>query len=244
MRRFYCEKENITDGTVYFDKDESSHICKVLRMQTDDEIIVSDGSGTDFLCKIKSVGEKCEATVISSSKNENEPECQLVLFQSVIKSEKMDIAMQKAAEIGVTKIVPVITERTVVKIEDSKKEEKKQQRWQKIVQEGCKQCGRSKIPEVLPVVPFKKALELMKQYDTQIVAYEDEKTVNISSAVKKTNSICYFIGPEGGISEREHKELCENGAISVSLGKRILRAETAAIVCGAVILALMGEMDV
>ena len=244
MRRFYCSNENIKENTVYFDRDESKHISKVLRLEKGEDIIVSTGNGMDNFCTLISSGEECCAVINKTVKNENEPDAEIILFQSVIKNEKMDFLVQKVSELGITKIVPVITERTVVKIEDSKKEDKKQERWQKIALEACKQCGRSRIPEVLKAVKLKDAKNLFELCDDKIVCYEEEKTRSITETIKKTKCLGYFIGPEGGITEDEHKFLKEQGFISVSLGKRILRAETAAIATGAVALALMGEMNV
>ena len=166
------------------------------------------------------------------------------LMQSIYKNEKMDFLVQKVSELGITKIVPVITERTVVKIVDAKKEEKKQERWQKIALEACKQCGRSRIPEITKAVKLKEAQKYFSACDEKLVCYEEEKTQSIVKTVNKAKCLGYFIGPEGGITEDEHKYLKEQGFVSVSLGKRILRAETAAIATGAIVLALMGEMDV
>ena len=244
MRRFYCDEKNVIDGIVYFDKNESKHISKVLRLEKGEEIIVSTGDGTDRYCTLIQSGEDCSARIDRTELNKNEPKSEIILFQSVIKNEKMDFLVQKVSELGITKIVPIITERTVVKIEDAKKEEKKQERWQKIALEACKQCGRSRVPEVFKAVKLKDAKEIFNVCDEKFVCYEEEKTQNITSAVRSVPTVGYFIGPEGGITEEEHKFLKEQGFISVSLGKRILRAETAAISAGAVILALMGEMDV
>ncbi len=244
MRRFYCNADNIKDDRVYFDRGESKHISKVLRLEKGEELIVSTGDGLDRYCTLITSGEECTAEIIKTVKNENEPETEIILFQSVIKNEKMDFLVQKVTELGITKIVPIITERTVVKIEDTKKEEKKQERWQKIALEACKQCGRSRIPEVLKAVKLKDAVKYFNECSEKIVCYEEEKTQSIMETVKKTECLGYFIGPEGGITEDEHKFLKEQGFISVSLGKRILRAETAAIATGAVVLALMGEMNV
>ena len=244
MRRFYCQSENIKENTVYFDRDESKHIAKVLRLEKGEEIIVSTGDGMDNYCVLASTGEECTAIINKTVKNENEPDAEIILFQSVIKNEKMDFLVQKVSELGITKIVPIITERTVVKIEDAKKEEKKQERWQKIALEACKQCGRSRIPEVLKAIKLKDAKKLFDACSEKIVCYEEEKTQSITETIKKTECLGYFIGPEGGITEDEHKFLKEQGFVSVSLGKRILRAETAAIATGAVVLALMGEMNV
>lgn len=243
MRRFLCEKENISGGKVYFQKEEAAHIKKVLRMQAGDKMIVSAGDGIDFLCRLLDTPD-CVAEIEETKINENEPECELVLFQGIIKNEKMDYAVQKAAEIGVTRIVPVICGRTVVKIESEKDRKNKQERWQRIAREACKQCGRSKVPQVDSPVPFSEAVKIFSTFETKIVAFEEEKTKSISSAVTKGRSVGYFIGPEGGIENDEHAFLIKNGGVSVSLGKRILRAETAAVVCGALILAFLGEMDI
>lgn len=242
MRRFYALKENITGNTVLFDRAESAHICRVLRLEPGEQILVCDGSGMDYECTLTACGEKCAARIERCFQNKNEPQTELVLFQSVIKNEKMDFVIQKAAELGISRIVPVLTERTVVKI--TPEEAHKQARWQKIALEACKQCGRSKVPAIEPVCTFQSAVEKLSQYPLKLTAYEEEKSVSIAKAVRKSQSAAYFIGPEGGITEAEHKSLENAGAVSVSLGRRILRAETAAIVAGAVILCLMGEMDV
>lgn len=243
MRRFWCEKENISGDKVYFGKEEAAHIKRVLRMQAGDEMIVSPGDGTDYLCRLLDL-PGCVAQIEETAENGNEPKCELVLFQGIIKNEKMDYAVQKAAEIGVARIVPVICGRTVVKIESEKEKKNKQERWQRIAREACKQCGRSKVPMVDEPTEFREAVKMFSKLETKLVAYEEEKTKSISSAVVKSKSTGYFIGPEGGIEPGEYSLLTENGGISVSLGKRILRAETAAVVCGAVILAFLGEMDI
>ncbi len=242
MRRFYALKENIQQNTVLFDKAESIHIHRVLRLEPGEKILVCDGSGMDYSCVLETCAEVCTARIEQCFKNEKEPKTELVLFQSVLKNEKMDMVIQKAAELGANRIVPVLTERTVVKTAPG--EIHKQIRWQKIALEACKQCGRSKVPEVEAVCSFQDAVKKLSQYELKLAAYEEEKTISITEAVKKCKSAAYFIGPEGGITEEEQKTLVKAGAVSVSLGKRILRAETAAIAAGAVILCLMGEMNV
>lgn len=243
MRRFWCEKENISDGKVHFQKEEAAHIKKVLRMQAGDKMIVSSGDGEDILCRLLD-GPDCIAEIEETKQNENEPKCELVLFQGIIKNEKMDYAVQKAAEIGVSRIVPVLCGRTVVKIESEKDRKNKQERWQRIAREACKQCGRSRVPQVDEPTAFSDAVKIFSHYETKLVAFEEEKTKSISDAVGKCASVGYFIGPEGGIEKEEHALLIKNGGVSVSLGKRILRAETAAVVCGTVILAFLGELDI
>ena len=240
MRRFWCETSS--EDEFVFDKEESNHIYRVLRLDKGEHIIVCDGSGYDYECILTENGDICKAEIINRKISESETKSEIALFQSVIKNEKMDIVIQKATELGITRIVPVITEYTVVKLNE--KESKKQERWQRIAQMACKQCGRSRVPKVESAVNFSDALKFFREYEQRLVAYEEEKTQNICDAVKKAKSTAYFIGPEGGITENEHKQLVLQGAVSVSLGKRILRAETAAIACGSIILALTGEMDV
>ena len=242
MRRFYTESSNITGNTVNFSKEESAHISKVLRLEKGREIIVCTGDGIDLFCRLENVGEHCSALILSLQRNQSEISGELVLFQSVIKNEKMDIIIQKAAEIGVTKIVPVLTERTVVKTDN--KTEQKRLRWERIAIEACKQCGRAKFPEIEDILDFNNAIEKFKKYDTKVIAYENEKTISITQVAFSGKRCAYFIGPEGGFADWECSAAIEAGAQSVSLGKRILRAETAAIVTGAALLMLMGEMNV
>ena len=242
MRRFYTDAKNLNGEFLTFSPEESSHISRVLRLETGEEIIVCCGDGIDYSCVLTECGKICKAKIVNSCKNLSEPQRELVLFQSIIKNEKMDYAIQKATEIGVSRIIPFTSERTVVRVEN--KEKQKKEHWQKIAIEACKQCGRAKFPKVDEPCLFDDALKKLKEFEQKIIAYEDEKTQSIAQVIKKSASCAYVIGPEGGFSKKEHDDLVLAGAQSVSLGKRILRAETAAVVCGAVILCLMGEMDV
>lgn len=242
MRRFYTDFKNLSGDRLTFSPEESNHISRVLRLEAGEEIIVCAGNGIDYICQLTECGKACSAKIVSEQKNLSETDCELVLFQSIIKNEKMDYAVQKATEIGISRIVPFTSERTVVRIDG--KARQKAEHWQKIAIEACKQCGRAKFPIVEEPCSFKEAIDKLNSYEQKIIAYEDEKTQSISSAVTKTSSCAYIIGPEGGFAEKEHKMLILSGAKSVSLGKRILRAETAAIVCGTLILSLMGELDV
>lgn len=242
MRRFYTDAKNINGDFVTFSPEESNHISRVLRLEAGDKIIACCGDGFDLECTLTAISKQCIAKVERVKKNNSEPQVELVLFQSIIKNEKMDYAIQKATEIGISRIVPFASERTVVKVDNKAKA--KTEHWQKVAQEACKQCGRAKFPLIDQPCSFAEAIEKLKQFHQKIIAYEDEKTQSIDKAIKKTKTCAYVIGPEGGFSQAEHKALIDSGAQSVSLGKRILRAETAAVVCGAVILCLMGEMNV
>ena len=167
----------------------------------------------------------------------------LYLFQGLPKSDKMDLIIQKAVELGVYEIVPVVTRRTIVKL-DEKKEAKKLARWQGISESAAKQAGRGRIPSVSPPVSFKDALEFAGTLDSVIIPYEKAEGMEASRAVvkglKNKKSVGIFIGPEGGFDTEEVDAAMESGAVPVTLGRRILRTETAGL---AVLSVLMFELE-
>jgi len=244
MRRFYALPQNIADNQIIITDDQAQHITTVLRLQAGEKIIVCDGTGLEYTCSLLSVGKNCIAEILSSEMSKSEPKVSLTLFQGLPKGEKMDWIVQKCSELGIVNIVPVLTERCIVKLDD-KEAQKKQERWQKIALEACKQCGRARVPQVSAPASFKVALKMLKEYELTLVAYEEEQTNAVGQALDnfQGEKLAYFIGPEGGIDEQEHKALIENGSKSVTLGRRILRTETAAITMGAILLYQLGEMN-
>lgn len=237
MPKFFVDKNNIGEKTIEITGEDANHISTVLRSKVDEEIIICDGYGTDYLCRLIGINKKqVLAEIINKYENENEPNLKITLYQGLPKGDKMELVIQKCIEIGVDKIVPVVTENTVVKIGD--KAEKKNIRWNKIAEAAAKQCGRGKIPIVDKIMTFSEAVEASKETDAAIIPYEKETNTNIRQFVKSFTgkSISIFIGPEGGFSENEI-ELCKkNGISSVSLGKRILRTETAGLVTSVILL--------
>ncbi len=237
MPKFFVDKNNIGEKNIEITGDDAKHISTVLRAKVDEEIIICDGYGTDYLCRLIGINKKqVLAEIIKKYENKNEPSLKITLYQGLPKGDKMELVIQKCIEIGVDRIIPVITDNTVVKI--GEKAEKKNFRWNKIAEAAAKQCGRGKIPHVDKILSFKEAVEASKTLDGAIIPYENEKQRNIKEFVKsfRGKSIGIFIGPEGGFSENEIKLCEENNISSVSLGKRILRTETAGLVTSVILL--------
>jgi len=241
MPRFFVKPENILSDSIIIDGDDVKHIKNVLRLRCNDIITLCDGMGTDFTARIeKFESNLIYADIIDRRKNTTEPPIEVTLFQGVPKSDKMDLIVQKSVELGVTRIVPVITDRTVVVFRTEKDKESKAARWQRIAMEAAKQSNRGIIPIVDLPLNFKKALEYSKKVQLGIIPYEKENEKSLKRVLKGSGakSIAVFIGPEGGFSQDEVDEAVSAGIISVTLGPRILRTETAGI---AVLSAVMYE---
>ncbi len=227
MSKFFIPRENIRENTIILDGEDVNHITRVLRFQVGDEITCCDGMGNDYISKIKALDKKevvCE--IVSKRKADTEPEIKVVLIQGVPKAAKMDYIIQKTTELGISEIYPCEMSRCVSKIDGIKKIE----RWQKISREAAKQSGRGIVPEVHEPISISEAIEVLKSVDVAFVPYEcDEgnKLRPILNSVKKPKSAAFIIGPEGGFDKSEIDEIIKNGIHTVSLGKRILRTETA-----------------
>lgn len=219
----------ITGSDVHYLKD-------VLRIKPGDEIEILDGIGTIYLAKINNIQkDKIKLDIIRSSQSETEPEVEITLAQSLPKAKKMDFIIQKCTELGVSEIIPVITERSISKGE-------KTARWQKIAIEAAEQSGRASIPKVASLIDFKSLLEKAKEFDLALIPWEMEKTNRLKTILQKSSfrNIIMLIGPEGGFSSQEIAEAKTAGFIPISLGKRILRAETAGM---AMLSMMMYELD-
>lgn len=235
MHRFYTKKWNMSnaDNDIIITGDDVNHIRNVLRLKIGDKIIISDGEGLDYQCSISDINtDKVIASIEDIFKNASELPVKIVLFQGMPKSDKLELIIQKAVELGASEIVPVITKRTVVKIEE-KKAGKKLDRYNGIAEAASKQSGRGIIPEVKPFMTFKEALEYAKTMDMNIIPYEEAEGIEYSRGVindiKEKRSLGIFIGPEGGFAKEEVSSAMEIGAKSITLGKRILRTETAGL---------------
>ena len=243
MPKYFTEPENIKDGFIEIFSDEAKHILNVMRMEIGDKLTICDGQSNDYLCRICETGKNClKAKIEETTRSESEPKTKITLYQGLPKSDKMELIIQKCVEIGVCRIVPVITERAVVKIEKGAKEDKKTERWQKIAESAAKQSGRGIIPAVERPMKFKDAIEEAVKNGEAIIPYENEKDRGLKEFVKnsKAENIGIFIGPEGGFDTKEIEFAVENGVMSVTLGKRILRTETAGIVTSAIVLYELG----
>lgn len=237
MPKFFVNSENIRDHIVTLEGDNARHIGSVLRGKIGNTITVCDGEGRDYECEITAVSKmEVTAKIVDIFTNNNEPDIKITLYQALPKSDKMELVIQKCIEIGVDRIVPVSTEHTVVKLEG--KENKKLARWSKIAEAAAKQCGRGKIPEVSSIMDFKSAIDEAVGLDGAVIPYEKEKKNTLKSYVKdfKGKTIGVFIGPEGGFSENEIEYALSKGMTSVTLGRRILRTETAGLVASVILL--------
>ncbi len=243
MPKFFVSKEDICNNAVTITGEDVSHIKRVLRLKCGDTLQVCDGMGTDYTVRIENFEKDCIiAGVISSGENNAEPPIDIILFQGIPKSDKMDFIIQKSVELGVRSIIPVSTDRTVVKIANEKDARGKTGRWQKIALEASKQCNRGIIPHIGMPVSFEDALkQASKTAELCIIPYEKEKGGFLKPVIKdsKTKRIAVFVGPEGGFTENEVRRALDFNIRAVTLGPRILRTETAGI---AVISILMYEL--
>ena len=232
MHRFYVTEVQIKDKMITITGVDVNHIKNVLRMKPGEEIVICNGQGKDCYCIIKKVSEsEITAEIRSEQDTGSELKTKITLFQGLPKMDKMELIIQKAVELGVHEIVPVMTKRTVVKLEDKKKEEKKLERWQAIAESAAKQSGRGLIPKIKPVQSFQEAIRSAKEMEIGLIPYENAKgiqnTREIMNSLGKYISIGVFIGPEGGFEESEIELAGMNEILPITLGKRILRTETA-----------------
>jgi len=227
MSRFFIPKENIKDGSICINSDDVAHITKVLRLGIGDQIICCDGQGNDYTAEISEVSKKeITCSIISEAKADTEPNISVTLIQGIPKASKMDYIIQKTTELGISQIYPCSLSRCVSKVEGDKKTD----RWQKIAQEAAKQSGRGIVPIVNNPISIEEAIKVLKSSDIAFVPYECQEEQYLKPVLKSAEnakSVAFMIGPEGGFDKSEIKLLENNGINIVTLGKRILRTETA-----------------
>ena len=243
MPRFFTKE--ISEDKAIILSDDAKHIKKSLRMKIGDEIEVCDGEGLDYLCEILSLSEEeVTAKILSKKPSETEANFKLTLFMGSPKSDKMELIIQKSVELGAYCIVPFISEFCVSR-PDEKSAAKKTVRYNKIAFEAAKQSRRSIIPKVLPQVSFNQLLEKTSDFDLVVFFYENaEKSLReaLEGFDFKEKNVAVIVGSEGGFSEKEANALKEKGVFPLSLGKRILRCETAPIAGISAIMFSAGEM--
>ena len=242
MANFYISREDINENIAEIEGEEATHISRVLRMKKGDEVTLCDGEGTFYEAVLKDFSDKkVTAEIVSSRKAETEPSVKLTIFQGVPKNPKLEAIVQKATEIGAVRIVPVDTVRAVAKLDKAAKVD----RLRKIAREAAKQSKRGIVPEVTDSVSFKEAVKMAAEADLAIIPYEEEREVSLKCALsgKNPQSVSVMIGPEGGFEKEEIALAKEAGIISVTLGKRILRTETAPLAVSAAVLYELGEME-
>ncbi len=229
MPRFFTEPENIRDGIITLFGDDAGHISRVLRSRTGETLTVCDGTGNDYDAEIIEISEKSVRLEIKKTTfTDSEPRLKITLYQGLPKGDKMELIIQKCVELGVTRIVPVNTERCIVKL-DKNKEKKKTDRWQKISESAAKQSGRGIVPEISGVMSFSEAIKEAAGMDRAMIPYELEENRGLKEFLNgfEGESLGIFIGPEGGFAAEEIEKAISAGILPVTLGKRILRTETA-----------------
>ncbi len=240
MPKFFVKENQISNNKIEIVGDDVNHITNVLRMKQGEILkVCNQETGENYIAEIINAQKNSVTCEIQEKLEETaESNVDITLYQGLPKFEKMELIIQKNTEVGVNAIVPVIMERTVVKL-DEKQVSKKLERWQKIAEIAAKQSMRDKIPEIKNIIKINKISDSLKneKFDTILVAYENEEKTMLKKELKKLENlkdkkykIAIIIGPEGGISEREIEQLNNLGAKCVSLGRRILRTETAGIV--------------
>lgn len=247
MPRFYVEGCQDAQTGITIMGEDVNHIKNVLRLTIGDTITVCDGAGKEYECEIAEISkEQVYANIVDINQNAAELPCSITLFQGMPKSDKMEFIIQKAVELGAAGIVPVMMKRTVVKLEDKKKD-KKRERYQMIAESAAKQSGRGIIPEVTGFMSFREALQYAGKFDLLIVPYESadgiayaREIIAQASNLPDGANIGIFIGPEGGFAKEEIDVAKEAGAKIITLGNRILRTETAGL---AVLSILMFQME-
>lgn len=233
MYQFFVKPENICGDRIIIDGSDVNHIKNVLRMQVGEEIAVSNGNdGKEYRCGIVRLGDVIECELRFVKEDGVELPSKIYLFQGFPKGDKMELIVQKAVELGVFEIVPVFMKRSIVKL-DAKKAVSKVNRYQAIAEAAAKQSKRAIIPNVHECMTMKEAVNYAKELDVLLVPYEMAEDINktreLMGSLKSGQSIGFFIGPEGGIDQAEIDMLKEVGASTITLGRRILRTETAGL---------------
>ena len=232
MYHFFVSEEQINGENAYIEGSDVNHIANVLRMKPGEELLISVKGDWDYLCKIVDIETDRVNLKVLESMEQRELPVNITLLQGIPKSDKLEMIIQKAVELGVSEILPVKTKRVVVKI-DEKKVDTKVNRWNAIAESAAKQSKRSIIPKVHEPMSIDNALEIVKDFGVKLIPYENadgiDKTRKILDNMDKTKNIAVFIGPEGGFEESEVERIKNSGFEVITLGKRILRTETAGL---------------
>ena len=232
MYRFYVSADQLAEKEVFISGGDVNHIKNVLRLEVGDWIVACDGNGTDYVSRIQSIcSDEVVASIEKVQPTGTELPVRITLFQGMPKKDKLELIIQKAVELGACEIVPVMTKRTVVKLSEEKKINKRLERWQSIAYAAAKQCDRGIIPTVHKPVSYEEALAMADQLDYNVIPYElqtgMEEARKIVDQACKQWSLGIFIGPEGGFEPEEVERAMTRNIHPMTLGKRILRTETA-----------------
>ena len=244
MHHFFVTPQQISGDKIRIEGGYVNHMKNVLRMKLHEKAEISDGESRTYLCEVEAYEEDVAVLhILEEMEADTEPASKLYLFQGLPKSDKMELIVQKAVELGVYQVIPVAMKRSVVRLDD-KKAAKKADRWNSIAESAAKQAGRSRIPEVTMPLSYNEALKMAEELDVTLLPYElaggMEVTREVIRQIKSGQSVGIFIGPEGGFEPEEVDAAVSMGAKVITLGRRILRTETAGLATLAV---LMFELE-
>lgn len=251
MHRFFLPPQSITREQVSFPEYTARQIRQVLRLQPGQRVVVLDNQGSEYLVELETVSvEQVTGKIQEQKLAHGEPEINLILYVCLTQREKYEWVLQKCTELGVREFVPVISSRSLVRqkqVADQKKE-----RWERIIQEAAEQCGRGRLPVLSEALTFEEALSRAAEAITfKVMPYEGESGESLHHWLREhstgdahlySRDICILIGPEGGFTDQEVEQAQQAGFASVSLGRRILRMETAAVTTAALILYAWGDL--
>lgn len=230
MARFFVDKEKISEDIIIIDGQDAHHIARSLRMAEGDETVVCDGEGKEYRCSLIRIrDEECICQIIEEMSSGAEPPVEITLCMAYPKGDKLEVVIQKAVELGVSRVIPFESSRCI-KRPKAEKAEKQTARLARIAEEAAKQCGRSRIPTITAPMSYQAMLTEATGAELSLLCYENEDGATVKSVISGINrpkSISVIVGSEGGFSPDEAREAVEAGCRSVSLGTRILRCETA-----------------
>ena len=243
MHRFYADDRGVTGDIAFLCEEDARHATRVLRMR-EGEVCELFADGKRFSGEIASIGEDVEVRITGEMPS-TEAKLRITLYQGLPKADKMELIVQKSVELGACAVVPVAMSRCVVQL-DAKDGRKKQERWQKIAREACKQSGRCEMMQVSEPISFKQLLAKLPQHQAAIVPWEDARGYSLArfhGEHPDITDLAIVIGPEGGMSEDEIARMKEASCQSVTLGPRILRTETAGLCAMSALFCLYGDME-
>lgn len=246
MARFFVEPAAITDHEqVVITGEDAGHILRVLRLGKGDAITVTSGQGLDYAVVITATSKgEVQGKILATTVVDREPPVKIVLAQGLPKGDKLELIIQKNTELGMSRLVPVQAKRSVVVLKEDKAG-KRVERWQRIALEAAKQCQRGIVPEISMVTDWEKALDLVPAEALLLIPWEGETETTLKSVLEQPctfREIWIFIGPEGGLAPEEVKKAQERGGVTVTLGPRILRTETAGLAVMSMLLYRWGDL--
>jgi 16S rRNA (uracil1498-N3)-methyltransferase len=243
MHRFYVPPSGCGEGTITLPEREAHHALHVLRLRLGDVVVVLDGTGNEYRCEVSNLARKTIQLAVRQRNSKPRPACQITLVQAVPKGKLFDSIVQKATELGVSCVVPLLTERVVRQFDDDKSESKVDH-WRSIAIESIKQCGSVWLPRIETPISVTDFLGRREKFELSLIASLDADSRHPSvwfrgfrERTKKTNpeSICIWVGPEGDFTSAELSAVKSAGAFPITLGPVVLRSETAAVYCLSVV---------